>query len=49
MAKEVAQLLQSWLPAQPSADIASQQRILELEAETGKDEIGQWLATTYRT
>ena len=36
MAKEVAQLLQSWLPAQPSADIASQQRILELEAELAK-------------
>ena len=25
MAKDVAQLLQSWLPAQPSADVASQQ------------------------
>ena len=36
MAKEVAQLLQSWLPAQPSADVASQQRILELEAELAK-------------
>ena len=36
MAKEVAQLLQSWLPAQPSADNASQQRILELEAELAK-------------
>ena len=36
MAKEVAQLLQSWLPAQPSADTASQQRILELEAELAK-------------
>ena len=33
MAKEVAQLLQSWLPSQPTADNASQQRILELEAE----------------
>ena len=32
MAKEVAQLLQSWLPAQPSADVA----ILELEAELAK-------------
>ena len=38
MAKEVAQLLQSWLPAQPSADNASQQRILELEAELAKME-----------
>ena len=36
MAKEVAQLLQSWLPSQPSADNASQQRILELEAELAK-------------
>ena len=36
MAKEVAQLLQSWLPAQPSADVASQQRILDLEAELAK-------------
>ena len=36
MAKDVAQLLQSWLPAQPSADVASQQRILELEAELAK-------------
>ena len=36
MAKEVAQLLQAWLPAQPSADVASQQRILELEAELAK-------------
>ena len=36
MAKEVAQLLQSWLPAQPSADVASQQCILELEAELAK-------------
>ena len=36
MAKEVAQLLQSWLPAQPSADVATQQRILELEAELAK-------------
>ena len=36
MAKEVAQLLQSWLPAQPSADVASQQRILELEVELAK-------------
>ena len=36
MAEEVAQLLQSWLPAQPSADNASQQRILELEAELAK-------------
>ena len=36
MAKDVAQLLQSWLPTQPSADVASQQRILELEAELAK-------------
>ena len=36
MAKEVAQLLQSWLPSQPQADNASQQRILELEAELAK-------------
>ena len=36
MAKEVAQLLQSWLPAHPPADHASQQRILELEAELAK-------------
>ena len=36
MAKDVAQLLQSWLPAQPSADVASEQRILELEAELAK-------------
>ena len=36
MAKDVAQLLQSWLPAQPSPDVASQQRILELEAELAK-------------
>ena len=44
MAKEVAQLLQSWLPTQPSADTASQQRILELEAELAKvksDKISQ--------
>ena len=40
MAKEVAQLLQSWLPAQPSADTASQQRILELEAELAKIKSG---------
>ena len=33
MAKEVAQLLQSWLPAQPSADVASQQRILALQVK----------------
>ena len=36
MAKEVAQLLQSWLPSHPPADHASQQRILELEAEIAK-------------
>ena len=36
MAKEVAQLLQSWLPSHPPADNASQQRILELEAELAK-------------
>ena len=36
MAKEVAQLMQSWLPTQPVADTASQQRILELEAELAK-------------
>ena len=36
MAKEVAQLLQSWLPSQPPADQASQQRILELEAEVAR-------------
>ena len=36
MAKEVAQLLQSWLPSHPPADHASQQRILELEAELAK-------------
>ena len=36
MAKEVAQLMQSWLPAHPVADTASQQRILELEAELAK-------------
>jgi len=36
MAKEVAQLMQSWLPSQPVADNASQQRILELEAELAK-------------
>ena len=36
MAKEVAQLLQSWLPSHPTADQASQQRILELEAELAK-------------
>ena len=36
MAKEVAQLMQSWLPSQPAADNASQQRILELEAELAK-------------
>lgn len=36
MAKEVAQLMQSWLPSQPAADNASQQRILELEAKLAK-------------
>jgi hypothetical protein len=36
MAKEVAQLMQSCLPTQPVADTASQQRILELEAELVK-------------
>jgi len=36
MAKEVAQLMQSWLLTQPVADTASQQRILELEAELAK-------------
>ena len=36
MAKEIAQLLQSWLPSHPPADQASQQRILELEAELAK-------------
>ena len=36
MAKEVAQLLQSWLPSHPPADNASQQRILELEAELAR-------------
>lgn len=36
MAKEVAQLLQSWLPTQPSPDNASQQRIRELEAELAR-------------
>ena len=36
MAKEIAQLLQSWLPSHPPADQASQQRILELEAEIAK-------------
>ena len=36
MAKEIAQLLQSWLPSQPPADQASQQRILELEAEVAR-------------
>ena len=36
MAKEVAQLLQSWLPSHPTADNASQHRILELEAELAK-------------
>ena len=36
MAKEIAQLLQSWLPSHPPADQASQQRILELEAEVAK-------------
>ena len=36
MAKEAAQLMQSWLPSQPAADNASQQRILELEAELAK-------------
>ena len=36
MAKEVGQLMQSWLPTQPVADTASQQRILELEAELAK-------------
>ena len=35
-AKEVAQLLQSWLPSHPPADNASQQRILELEAELAR-------------
>ena len=36
MAKEVAQMLQSWLPSHPPADNASQQRILELEAELAR-------------
>jgi len=36
MAKEVAQLMQYWLPSQPVADNASQQRILELEAELAR-------------
>ena len=36
MAKEIAQLMQSWLPTQPVADATSQQRILELEAELAK-------------
>lgn len=33
MAKEVAQLMQSWLPTLPAAGSYSQKRILELEAE----------------
>ena len=36
MAKEISQLMQSWLPTQPVADATSQQRILELEAELAK-------------
>ena len=36
MAKEISQLMQSWLPTQPVADASSQQRILELEAELAK-------------
>lgn len=36
MAKEVAQLMQPWLPTLPAADSSSQKRILELEAELAK-------------
>lgn len=36
MAKEIAQLMQSWLPTQPASNASSQQRILELEAELAK-------------
>lgn len=36
MAKEVAQLVQAWLPTQPAADSASQQRIRELGNEIAK-------------
>jgi len=51
MAKELAQLMQSWLPSQPSADNATQQRILELEAELAKvrSENTQALPTTTET
>ena len=33
MAKEVAQIMQSWLPAPSAPDPSSQQRILDLEAQ----------------
>ena len=33
MAKEVAQIMQSWLPAPTAPDPSSQQRILDLEAQ----------------
>ena len=51
MAKELAQLMQSWLPSQPCADNASQQRILELEAELAKvkSDNAQALPTTAET